>query len=70
MQLYFLVAGSDKVIDDVRGRSVAASAAKPFAASQTANNAASVMDAAVPIRWISAKIILRPGYDLRASMWW
>ena len=47
MELDFLVSCSDKVVDDVGGRGVASGAAEPFLASQTSDNAAGVVDAAV-----------------------
>jgi hypothetical protein len=50
VKLNFLVASANKVIDDVRRGSVAASAAEPFVAGKTFHNTARVMNATVPDR--------------------
>jgi hypothetical protein len=47
VQLDFLVAGADQVVDNVRRRRVAAGTAEPSAASQALDDAASVVDAAI-----------------------
>lgn len=47
MQLNFLVAGADKVVNDVRRGSVAASATEPLVTGQALDNTGSVMDAAI-----------------------
>ena len=47
MELDFLVASSNQVVDDVRRRSVPARAAEPLVAGQALDDAASIVDAAV-----------------------
>lgn len=47
MQLDFLVAGADEVVDDVRRRSVAAGAAEPLVAAEALDDAAGVVDPTV-----------------------
>lgn len=47
MELDLFVAGSDKVVDDVRRGSVATGTAEPFAAGQTSHNAAGIVDSTV-----------------------
>ena len=47
MELDFLVACSNEVVDDVGGRGVAAGAAEPFLAGQAFHHAAGVVNAAV-----------------------
>lgn len=52
MQLDFLVAGADEMVDNVRGRRVAAGTAEPLAAGKALDDAAGVVDAAVrACRW-------------------
>ena len=50
MELDFLVASSNKVVDDVRRRSVAAGAAEPLVAGQALDDAASVVYATVSMQ--------------------
>ena len=47
MQLDFLMAGSDQMVDDVGRGSVSTSATEPFAAAEATNNAAGIMNSAV-----------------------
>lgn len=47
MQLDFLVASSNEVIDDMRRRGIATGAAEPLVARETFHHAAGVMDTAV-----------------------
>jgi hypothetical protein len=47
VELDFLVAGANQVVDDVRGGSVAAGAAEPLVAGQALDDAGGVVDAAV-----------------------
>lgn len=47
MQLDFLVAGADQMVDDVRRRRVATGTAEPLAAGQTLDDAPGVVDATV-----------------------
>lgn len=49
MQLNFLVACPNEVIDNMGGRSVTTGAAKPLAAGQALDYAARVMNAAIPV---------------------
>lgn len=51
MQLNFLVSGSDQMVDDVRGRRVAAGRTEPFVAGQTFDDASRVVDATVAAFW-------------------
>lgn len=50
MKLHLLVSGSDQVVDDVRGGRVAAGTAEPLATSQTFDDAAWIVDAAIPVQ--------------------
>lgn len=43
------MAGTNKVVDDVRGRCVPACAAKPFAASEALDDCTRVVDSAVAV---------------------
>jgi hypothetical protein len=47
VELDFLVAGANKVVDDVRGRRVATSAAEPLTAGETFDDATGVVNTAV-----------------------
>jgi hypothetical protein len=47
VELDFLVASADQVVDDVGGRGVAASAAEPLVASKTLDDTASTVDATI-----------------------
>ena len=49
MELDLLVSCSDEVVDNMRGGSVAAGGAEPFAAGQTPDNAGGVVDATVSV---------------------
>ena len=47
MELNFLVASADEMVDDVRGRGVAAGATEPFLADKTLDDAGGIVDAAI-----------------------
>ena len=53
MKLDFLVACSDKMVDDVGGRGITSGATEPFAASEAPNDAAGIVDAAVSCSGVS-----------------
>lgn len=72
MQLHFLVPSADKVVDDVRGRGVAASTAEPFVTAQTLDDTGRIVDATVsvvPDTLVSCQYH-RAMLNLRAGMWW
>lgn len=47
MKLDLLMAGADQVVDDVRGRGVPTGAAEPLGTTETADDGAWVVDAAI-----------------------
>ena len=49
MKLDFLVASANEMIDDMRGRGVAACAAEPLLANETLDNALRIVNAAVAV---------------------
>jgi len=57
VKLYFLVASADKVVDDMRGRSVPTSAAEPFGTTQTSNDGTWIMNAAIAERRESIRFV-------------
>lgn len=47
MKLDFFMAGSNEVVDNVRGGRISTGTAEPFAAGQTSDNAAGIMNSTV-----------------------
>ena len=68
MQLHLLVAGTDKMIDDVRRRSVATRAAKPLATCQAPYDAAWIVDATVTAHKLAKLMGLQPVKDRPTRM--
>ena len=72
MQLNFLVASSNEMVDDMGGRSVTTGTAKPLVAGQALDNAARIVNTAIPFetRNVSEDVAKREIMIYsRARMW-